>query len=88
MTKIHVPRKNKKQAKKLKSVGDASAMVQTALVTANNAARIAIISSQYQAPALKALYVAQTVIDTAQSIQKVMSQIKPWHEYVPNFYRS
>lgn len=92
-SKLRVPRKKKKQAKKLKAAVDAMILTQAAMVSAMGMAQMAIISalpSALPAPvtiAEKALKAASVAVDSAKAVQNVMSQIKPWYEYVPNFKR-
>lgn len=86
--KLRAPRKKKKKAKKLKSDNDAMVMARTAMITANSYAQVAIISSTpSQIPAIKALSVAQTLIETAKAISTSMSDIKHWTHFVPNYKR-
>jgi hypothetical protein len=89
---MRLPRKKKKQAKKLKAKADALIMYQAAVVAAQGRIQLALISAKpvqfpHQIP-LKALAVVNTTMDTAKAFNQVLSQIKPWYEHVRNFKRS
>lgn len=86
--KLRAPRKKKKKAKKLKAANDAMVMARTAMITANSYAQVAIIrSTPLEIPAIKAVKVAQTLVETAKAIGTSMSDIKHWTHFVPNFRR-
>ncbi len=86
--KNRVPRKKKKQAKKVKARHDAMILVQTAISTIQGAMRAAMIASRptpsYQPGgiAFKSASAAMNVLDTAESVIGIMSEIKPWREHV------
>jgi hypothetical protein len=85
---MRVPRKKKKQAKKLKAINDGLVMVQAIMITASNLAQLAIISATpFEVPALKAVKAAQLVIDSQKSVSKVMLGIKPWTDFI-NYKRN
>lgn len=86
--KIRAPRKAKKQAKRLKSAHDAMVMVKAAMSVAMHALQVAQISSRpvprFDSDALpsKALAITEVTIDAAKSMSSIMSEIKPWQEFV------
>jgi carbon starvation protein CstA len=83
---MRVPRKKKKQAKKLKAANDALVICQAAMVTASSLAQLAIISAvPFELPALRAVKAAQHVVDAQKSVMNVMQGIKPWTFFVPNY---
>lgn len=86
-----LPRKYKKQVKKIVGRKYASKMVMTALVTASARSQVAIIAATplytgtaVQAEiALKALRSVDIMVDTAQAIQKIMSEPpNSWRDFI------
>jgi hypothetical protein len=82
------PRKLKKKAKKLKASDDAIVMMKAAMVSLSGAMQLACVASTpipaHFNPAMaqiKSIRAAQCAVESAQSIQKVMSEIKPWREF-------
>lgn len=86
--KNRAPRKAKKQAKKLKAKNDNTVRVKAMLSAAMHAIQLAHISSRPTPTfdsgtvASKALAVVDVTIDAANSMQSIMSEIKPWQEFV------
>lgn len=86
--KVRAPRKAKKQAKRLKSAHDATVMIKAALSTAMHTIQLAHIASRPipkfdpGAIPLKSVDVAQTVMHAAESMQNILSEIKPWQHFV------
>lgn len=86
--KNRAPRKAKKQAKKLKSKHDSVIMAKTALSTALGAIQLASIASQPNPtfnpawPAMKAISITQHCLTQAEVIKNILSEIKPWQEFV------
>lgn len=84
-----LPRKRKKQVKKIVQRKTASKMAMTAAVTAQAYAQTAIISStQFSSYGPigvvdKALSVTRLMVDTAQAIGKIMSEPpNSWREFI------
>lgn len=89
--KNRVPRKKKKIAKKRKSINDSVLMAQSAMVVMSGLTQTAIIAAMptgyvpIVTPAIKALKVAEAMLNTANAIKNITNQFKPWTHFVPNY---
>lgn len=86
---MRLPRKRKKQAKKIVAAKTAFKIVSSGIVSAMALAQTAVIAStpaQYIGPvgvAYKAVSVANVMADTAQSINKIMAELpNSWKDFL------
>lgn len=88
--KPRLPRKYKKQIKKVVAVASASRIVRAALISMSSAFQVAAISAQpwsfgerNEAAAAKAFSVADVVSNAAKSISEIISE-KPqsWRDFI------
>lgn len=86
---MRLPRKRKKQVKKLAAVKTALKVTMSAMTAAQAMAQTAIIAAipsfSITAPSEKALRVAQTMVEATQSIKRIMSEPpNSWRDFVKN----
>ena len=79
---MRVPRKKKKQAKKLKAKHDLVIFAMGAMVGASGMVQLATIGSSFEPVPVKIARASVTALESAQSVQRVMAQRKPWTEFV------
>jgi hypothetical protein len=84
---MRVPRKKKKQAKKLKAKHDVVVFAMAAMTGASGMVQLATIGSSLEPVPVRIARASVTAIESAQAVQRCMAQIKPWTHFV-NYKRN